>query len=65
MLDSSTGLNSNGIEEEIHCLCGNSSGVLVQCDICLTWHHAPCVDFDRKECEDYICISCLLKEVSL
>ncbi|XP_019848691.1 PREDICTED: E3 ubiquitin-protein ligase SHPRH-like isoform X2 [Amphimedon queenslandica] len=46
-------------EEETLCTCGNPSNLYVQCDICSLWCHAPCVNYVKEKCEDFICIKCL------
>lgn len=50
-------------EQETLCTCGNLSNLYVQCDICSLWYHAPCVNYVKAKCEDFICIKCLYNKV--
>ena len=72
------GENEEGGEREdqmsdvdaIWCVCGaDKENVVgdeyVECEHCRVWQHSRCVDYDGSKNSEYICIRCLLKEVSV
>ena len=38
-------------EEVVHCVCGRGEGdgLMVQCDVCLTWQHGLCLEIYTEE----------------
>jgi len=73
MADSSpSGLESSGgaaavetmtEEELVQCLCRkvDGDGLMVQCEVCLSWQHGHCTGLYLEEQvpEKYICVTCL------
>ena len=60
--------DGNGDQDDhIWCLCGacaEDGRELVQCMLCKVWQHSKCADFDNSTNEDFVCVRCLLKQVS-
>ena len=55
-------------KDNVWCLCGALSTdqkerEFVQCELCFTWQHSKCVEFDSSKKENFICVRCLLKRV--
>lgn len=53
----------DNVKELVHCRCGidQESGLMVQCETCLTWQHALCLGLGEKEDEvpdGYTCSAC-------
>jgi len=53
---------SDEVDELVHCICDfkEESGLMIQCEICLTWQHGTCFDIEVEEKvpESYVCFSC-------
>lgn len=52
----------DNVKELVHCHCGiaEESGLMVQCETCLTWQHAHCLGFEQPEDapDGYTCKAC-------
>ena len=50
-------------EDIINCLCGSDveTGLMVQCEICLTWQHAVCIGLSKRQTlpASYFCFDCM------
>ncbi|XP_041360904.1 PHD finger protein 20-like protein 1 [Gigantopelta aegis] len=47
--------------EVVNCVCGfyETDGLMIQCDICLCWQHAQCLNLDKDSVPtNYICFIC-------
>lgn len=53
---------SDDVDELLHCICDlkEESGLMVQCEVCLTWQHGYCFEIDTEEDvpDSYICFAC-------
>ena len=53
---------SDEVDELVHCICDlrDESGLMVQCDFCLTWQHGMCfeIESEKEVPEVYICFAC-------
>jgi hypothetical protein len=53
---------SDEVDELLHCICPlkEESGLMIQCEVCLTWQHGYCFEIDREEDvpEPYVCFAC-------
>ena len=63
------GGSSGSSQEVVRCLCGATSegsyeGEFVQCERCQVWQHSHCADFHATRHDMFICIKCLLEQVS-
>ena len=63
------GGSSGSSQDVVRCLCGATSegsyeGEFVQCERCQVWQHSHCADFHASRHDMFICIKCLLEQVS-
>lgn len=53
---------SDDVDELLHCICDfkEESGLMVQCEVCLTWQHGGCFEIETEEevPESYVCFAC-------
>lgn len=53
---------SDEVEELVHCCCDlkEESGLMIQCEVCLTWQHGMCFGIETEDAvpESYICFEC-------
>lgn len=53
---------SDEVDELLHCICDfkEESGLMVQCEVCLTWQHGFCFEIEREEDvpDTYVCFAC-------
>lgn len=53
---------SDDVDELLHCICDlkEESGLMVQCEICLTWQHGFCFEIETEEDvpDSYVCFAC-------
>lgn len=53
---------SDEVDELLHCICDfkEESGLMVQCEVCLTWQHGGCFEIETEEevPESYVCFAC-------
>lgn len=59
---SSAGVETMSEEEVVHCVCGrgDGDGLMIQCDVCLTWQHGICLSIhtEQQVPDKYICATC-------
>lgn len=52
----------DNVKELVHCQCEmpEECGLMVQCEICLTWQHGHCLEIEKPEdvMDNYICSTC-------
>lgn len=63
--DANEGQHSATSSEIIDCICGDNIdiGLMIQCDRCFRWVHAPCVDIKKNNVPDiYTCPTCVDEE---
>ncbi|KAI1303084.1 PHD finger protein 20-like protein 1 [Halotydeus destructor] len=55
---------SDEFEELVHCYCDvkEESGLMIQCEVCLTWQHGMCFNIETEDCvpDSYVCFACKL-----
>lgn len=53
---------SDDVDELLHCICDfkEESGLMVQCEVCLTWQHGGCFEIETEDevPESYVCFAC-------
>jgi hypothetical protein len=53
---------SDDVDELLHCICDfkEESGLMVQCEVCLTWQHGYCFNIDTEQDvpDSYVCFAC-------
>ena len=53
---------SDEVDELLHCICDfkEESGLMIQCEVCLTWQHGLCFDIEVEEDvpDSYVCFAC-------
>jgi len=53
---------SDEVDELLHCICDlkEESGLMIQCEVCLTWQHGMCfgIDVEEEVPESYVCFAC-------
>lgn len=53
---------TDDFDELVHCCCDlkEESGLMIQCEVCLTWQHGYCFEIDHEEDvpDSYVCFAC-------
>lgn len=53
---------SDEVDELVHCICDykEESGLMIQCEVCLTWQHGTCFEIEDEQQvpECYVCFAC-------
>ncbi|RWS25423.1 uncharacterized protein B4U80_00560 [Leptotrombidium deliense] len=53
---------NDDFEEFVHCVCDlkEESGLMIQCEVCLTWQHGQCFNIEKEEDvrDSYVCYFC-------
>jgi hypothetical protein len=53
---------SDEVDELVHCICDykEESGLMIQCEVCLTWQHGTCFEIEEEQQvpECYVCFAC-------
>ena len=70
------GDGKKAVVDPISCMCGalsmkatkgsvnGSKSSVVQCKVCQQLHHTACINYQPNESDDFVCIKCLLENVS-